>query len=271
MLPRFPIARKFIFAFLLVSIMPLVILGFWTLRSMMEIGESAINSTTAQLESRARESLELRAIELAKRVSQSLQTCEADLLTLKMLPKDPEVYLRFSLNHRRDIWIRDHLDGNPTEIHKELPLYKEISFIGADGMERVRILDDRIVDPSGLRNVGKPENTTYKSERYFEEASKLKPNEINVSHLTRWYVSQAGQSPEGRNYEGVIRFSTLCTDDQGRFEGIIVLSLDHRHLMELTQHILPTEERFVVSPDYSSGNYAFMFDDEGWIISHPKR
>ena len=271
MLPRFPIARKFVFAFLLVSIMPLVILGFWTLCSMMEIGESAINSTTAQLESRARESLELRAIELAKRVSQSLQTCESDLLTLKMLPKDPEVYLRFSLNHRRDIWIRDLVDGNPTEIHKELPLYKEISFVGADGMERVRILDDRIVDQSGLRDVGKPENTTYKSERYFEEASKLKPNEIDVSHLTGWYVSQGSRSPGGRNYEGVIRFATPCTDDQGWFEGVIVLSLDHRHLMELTQHILPTDERFAVSPDYSSGNYAFMFDDEGWIISHPKR
>jgi PAS domain S-box-containing protein len=35
-------------------------------------------------------------------------------------------------------------------------------------------------------------------------------------------------------------------------------------------HILPTEDRFVVFPSYESGNYAFMFDDEGWIISHPK-
>jgi len=40
--------------------------------------------------------------------------------------------------------------------------------------------------------------------------------------------------------------------------------------MEMTQHILPTEERFVVFPSYLSGNYAFMFDDEGWIICHPK-
>ncbi|MGO9017672.1 MAG: ATP-binding protein [Syntrophobacteraceae bacterium] len=271
MLLRLSIAKKIIFAFLLLSISPLGILGFWTLRSMMEIGESAINSTTAQLESRARESLELRAVELAKRVSQLLQSCEADLLTLKMLPQDPGVYLRFSLNHRRDIWTCDLVDGKPTEVHKELPLYKEIAFLGADGVERVRILDDHIVDQSGLRNVSKPENTTYKSERYFEEASRLKSNEINVSHLTGWYIGQGRQSPEGRNYEGVIRFATPCTDELGRFQGIIVLSLDHRHLMELTLHILPTEERFVVFPDYSSGNYAFMFDDQGWIISHPKR
>jgi len=268
---RFSIGKKFIFAFLLLSIMPLVVLGFWTLHSMREIGDSAINSATAQLESRARDSLELRAVELAKHVSQFLQSCDADLLTLKMLPRDPDVYLRFSLDHRRDIWVRDPANGNPTGIHKEVPLYKEIAFIGADGMERVRILDDHIVEPSGLRDVSKPADTTYKSEKYFEEASKLKSNEIRVSHLTGWYAGQGGQSSEGRNYEGVIRFSTPCMDYQDRFEGIILLSLDHRHLMELTQHVLPTEERFGVSPDYSSGNYAFMFDDEGWIISHPKR
>ncbi|SPF34023.1 putative Sensor histidine kinase, Cache_1 and HAMP domain-containing [Syntrophobacter sp. SbD1] len=267
---RFSIARKFIFAFLLLAMMPIVVLGFWTLRSMREIGDSAINSTTAQLESRARESLELRAVESAKRVSQFLQSREADLLTLKMLRRDPEVYLRFSLNHRRDIWVRDLVDGKAGEIHKELPLYKEISFVGADGTEQVRILDDRIIDKSGLRDVGKPENTTFKSERYFEKASVLKPDEISVSHLTGWYVSHE-RSLRGMTSEGVIRFATPCTDGQGRLEGVIVLSLDHRHLMELTQHILPTEERFAVSPDYSSGNYAFMFDDEGWIIAHPKR
>ncbi len=49
-----------------------------------------------------------------------------------------------------------------------------------------------------------------------------------------------------------------------------MLSLDHRHLMEFTQHVLPTDERFVVYPSYASGNYAFMFDDEGWKICHPK-
>jgi len=52
--------------------------------------------------------------------------------------------------------------------------------------------------------------------------------------------------------------------------GVVVLSLDHRHLMEFTQHITPTEESYVVFPSYDSGNYAFMFDDEGWMMTHPK-
>ncbi|MGO9414056.1 MAG: ATP-binding protein [Syntrophobacteraceae bacterium] len=275
---RFSIAKKFVFAFLLISVIPLGVLGFWTLGSIREIGQRAITSTTHQLESRARESLELRAIELAKRVSQSLQSGEADLLTLKMLPRNPQVYRRFSLNHRRDIWTRELVDGKLLEVHKEIPLYSEISFIGPDGVERVRIMGDEIQGPSKLRDVSKPENTTYKSERYFGEALKLKSGEIWVSHVTGWYTPQrqqpkqnAADAADGSRYDGVVRFATPCIGEDGRFEGMVLLSLDHRHLMELTLHILPTEERFAVYPDYASGNYAFMFDDQGWIISHPKR
>jgi PAS domain S-box-containing protein len=51
---------------------------------------------------------------------------------------------------------------------------------------------------------------------------------------------------------------------------VVVLSLDHRHLMEFTQHISPTEDRQVVFPPCDSGNYAFMFDNEGWIITYPR-
>jgi signal transduction histidine kinase len=59
-------------------------------------------------------------------------------------------------------------------------------------------------------------------------------------------------------------------DELGERSGVLVLSLDHRHLMEFTQHITPEEEQFTVFPSYASGNYAFMFDHEGWMIAHPK-
>jgi signal transduction histidine kinase len=51
---------------------------------------------------------------------------------------------------------------------------------------------------------------------------------------------------------------------------MVVLSLDHRHLMEFTQHIDPGRNYSTIFPSYKSGNYAFLFDDEGWIITHPK-
>lgn len=279
MLLRFSITKKFIFAFLLLSMIPLCVLGVTTLYSVRILGQRAIDSSSSQLEQRARESLELRAIELANRVSQFLNACEADLLTVRMLPRDADVYRRFSLSHRRTIWTREGTNDRPVEVHREIPLYREIAWVDRDGMEQVRIVADEIIAAHELRDVSRPENTTYRSERYFANVMKLKPGEIYVSHVVGWYVTREEQlqgardveeAVEGRRFEGVVRFALQCLEEGGQPAGVVVLSLDHRHLMEMTLHVLPTEERFVVFPSYASGNYAFMFDDEGWIISHPK-
>ncbi len=276
---RFSIRRKFALAFLGLSVVPLSVLGYTTLENLRVIGEHAIESSTSQLEQRAREALELRAIDLANRVSLFLHACEVDLFTLKMMPRRAEVYRDFSAIHTRTIWTREGTNAHPVEVHRELPLYRELAFIDADGRERIRILDDQIVEESALRDVSRPENTTYRSERYFDEARRLGDGAVFTSRVTGWHVTQDEQlqgakSPEeaveGRKYEGVVRMATPCFTPGGQFDGLVMLSIDHRHLMELTLHILPTEERFVVFPSYSSGNYAFMFDDEGWIISHPK-
>ena len=52
--------------------------------------------------------------------------------------------------------------------------------------------------------------------------------------------------------------------------GYVTLALDHTHLMEFTDHIVPTPERFSDISDAGSGNYAFMWDFEGRNISHPR-
>jgi signal transduction histidine kinase len=100
-----------------------------------------------------------------------------------------------------------------------------------------------------------------------------------VSHLTGYHVSKQEQlngadepenAFEGKNYQGVIRFAAATFDRRGSFNGAVVISLDHRHLMEFSQHIDPGNKFSTVFPSYKSGNYAFIFDDEGWIITHPK-
>ncbi len=271
--------KKFLLAFLVLSLGPLTILGLFTIYHIRQVGIQAIDSTARQLERKSKEAIELRAVELAHRVSRFLKDCESDLRTLQVLPRSAHIYQQFSKNHRGEIWTREGTNRSYREVRRLIPLYKEIAFIGPDGRERIRIVDDRIVDERELRDVSRPENTTYKSERYFHETRRLPAGEIYVSHVTGWYVTReeqlAGASSveeavEGRKYEGVVRFATGCYGDDGSFQGMVMLSLDHRHLMEMTQHVLPTEERFVVFPSYSSGNYAFMFDDEGWIIAHPK-
>ncbi|SMC25273.1 PAS domain S-box-containing protein [Desulfacinum hydrothermale DSM 13146] len=271
------IFRKFLLAFLALSLVPLCVLGFFTIERIRQVGTRAVESTTRELERKSKEAIEVRAVELARRVSVFLKACEADLRTLQMLPRDAQVYQDFSRTHRGEIWTREGTNEDHTEVRRRIPLYKEVAFIGPDGRERIRVVDDRIVGEGELRDVSVPRNTTYKSETYFQETRRLPADQIHVSHVTGWYVSREEQlgrassveeAVEGAKYEGVVRFALPCRDDDGSFQGMVMLSLDHRHLMEMTQHILPTEERFVVFPSYSSGNYAFMFDDEGWIISH---
>jgi signal transduction histidine kinase len=130
-----------------------------------------------------------------------------------------------------------------------------------------------------LRDVSIPANTTYLTETYFNAARELPEGQIYVSHVTGWHVNKQAQlagvdtpeeAVEGATYEGVVRFARPVFTKDGQLKGVVVLSLDHRHLMEFTQHITPTEDRFVIFPSYQSGNYAFMFDNEGWIITHPK-
>ncbi len=47
------------------------------------------------------------------------------------------------------------------------------------------------------------------------------------------------------------------------------MALDHTHIMEFTDHVVPTEERFSDISDAGSGNYAWLWDNQGQCISHP--
>jgi len=96
-----------------------------------------------------------------------------------------------------------------------------------------------------LADVSVPANTRFKSETYFSETARLGKGEIYVSRVTGFHLSkqeQLGSAPDsesafgGKEFAGVVRFATPVIDRQGRFDGIIVISLDHKHLMEFSQH-----------------------------------
>lgn len=52
--------------------------------------------------------------------------------------------------------------------------------------------------------------------------------------------------------------------------GYVTLALDHTHIMEFTDHVVPTEERFSDISDAGSGNYAFLWDYQNKCISHAR-
>jgi len=174
------------------------------------------------------------------------------------------------------------------------PLYLEMTFVGTDGQEKIKVATSALSN-SKLKDISKRENTLWKAETYFAELGKLKPGDIYVSRMIGPYVGskvigpytpekakKAGipfepeksgyagkENPLGKRFQGLIRWATPVSE-QGKIVGYLTLALDHTHIMEFTDHLVPTPERFSAISDAASGNYAFMWDFEGRNISHPR-
>jgi signal transduction histidine kinase/HAMP domain-containing protein len=273
---RFNLFSKVLGSFLLLSLLPLGLLLFNSEHSLREVEELLREQTSAALDEQAVGVLKKRSELVADQVSAFLQEVEGDLHDLSLISPTEDLYLKFSANHQRDLWYRRGTNEAPLEIRESLPLYSELAYVAADGQELLRIVDG--MASAELRNVADPAQTTFRTENYFAKAAALPPGEIWVTRLAGWYVSRDEQlagaenpyeAVQGRTYRGVIRFVAPLYR-AGTFSGLVVLSLDHRHLLEFTQHINPLVDADVVFPSYDSGNYAFMFDDQGWMVTHPK-
>ncbi len=178
---------------------------------------------------------------------------------------------------------------------EERPLYLEMTFVDPDGMEQIKVSNSELLSNERV-DVSKKENTFCKAETYFNALKTLKPGEIYVSEVIGPYVKgfliggpysearakEAGipfepeksayagkENPLGKRFRGLIRWAMPVVEN-GQITGYVTLALDHTHLMEFTDHIVPTDERYVTTSDAGSGNYAFMWDYKGRNISHPR-
>ncbi|WP_321491367.1 ATP-binding protein [uncultured Desulfobacter sp.] len=175
------------------------------------------------------------------------------------------------------------------------PLYVEMTYVDLSGMEKIKVSQGWRTSET-LLDVSKKENTFCKAETYFESLKKLKPGQIYVSDVIGAYVKgflpggvynrvraeKAGiafepqnsgyagfENPLGIRFKGLVRWATPVVV-KGEITGYVTLALDHTHIMEFTDHVVPTDARYCITPDAGTGNYAFMWDYKGRNISHPR-
>jgi hypothetical protein len=332
---RFGILSKMIVSFLLVSILPLVILGYIAGRNLEQVGLEAVNSaekmgmgslrateelgvmaikdSVQALDEKSTEAIELRTVELAQRIADFLYERDKDILFLASVRRDPARYLQIYQNARKDVILPTPSAGqgapdlesapyidwqnpdnktswrhNPPYGFNRVskPLYREITFVDLAGQEQIKIVDSRV--SSDLRSVKDRVNTYCKAEDYFSRLVDLEEGEIYVSRVIGPYVKgwlyktgegikvkpesgYAGkENPHGRRFEGIIRWATPVFARDGEKLGYVTMALDHTHVMEFTDHVIPTEERFAEHSDGGSGNYAFLWDDQDKCISHAR-
>ena len=250
--------------FFLLIVIPLSLMAFLIANGIFKVGDTARERATTVLDLKSQEEIKIRAINTAEEVANFLRERENDVLVASILPGTEAAYKAFVDQKKRNLWVKDR-DGKIQKV--AAPLYSEMSLIDRSGNEIVRIANGAVAGKNQLKNVAAPAGTTYKSEDYFSKAVGLGKGEVYVSHVTGWYVTKQ-EFEKGKRFSGLVRYATPIFD-KGGLSGVVVLSLDYRHLAAFTDHVIPTQADYVYEADASTGNYAYMVDNKGFIISHP--
>jgi len=255
----FTVARVF---FLLIVI-PLSLMAILIANGIFKLGITAKERAVTVLDQKSQEEIKIRTVNTADEVASFLSERKKDLLVATIIPATEAAFKQFVNENKRNIWVK----SNDKIVQEPALLYTEMAFIDRNGNEQIKISNGQVVPKSKLVNVSTPANTTYNSEDYFNKAKALNKGDIYVSRVTGWYVNRQ-EFEQNKRFTGVIRFATPLFSKEG-FSGVVVLALDYRHLAGFTDHIIPTQAQLVFEADASTGNYAYMVDNKGFMISHP--
>jgi hypothetical protein len=228
-----------------------------------KLGVTVKERAVTALDQKSQEEIKVRAVNTAEEVANFLTERKKDTLIATIIPASEPVFKNFVNENRKNIWIKE--DGKIRQV--SAPLYTEMTLIDRNGNERIKISNGAIVPGSKLVNVSDPANTTYRSETYFQKAKTLNKGEVYVSPVTGWYLNRTAFE-KGKRYSGIVRFATPLFSQEG-LAGVVSLTLDYRHLAAYTDHIIPTQAAPVFEADAATGNYAYMVDHRGYVISHP--
>lgn len=308
-----------------------------------QLRDIAVTDSSKALNDSAVEKIERMSTDTAARVAAFLYGRDDDILYLAKIEPTEENFRTFAESRRGRVaipgewkladdgqsWVplkecsntrsggistnreNDDMDGfhyrNPDPFeYRYIPLYDEITYVGLDGSELVKVVTDSTkvnhpLDPR-KRNVSDRSNTYIKAETYYGRLSELAPGEIYVSDVVGAYVGSnyigmyvpgivaeatgeweddipyepeaqayAGmENPNGKRFEGIIRWAAPVTGADGAITGYVTLALNHDHIMAFVDHLTPQNKRYTEFPSAYEGNYASIWDYQCRNICHPR-
>ncbi|HKJ27153.1 MAG TPA: cache domain-containing protein, partial [Anaerolineales bacterium] len=255
---------KIFFAMLALAVVPALVLGWLAIEAGSQAGDLSTSLSRTALDAKSQEALKLQAVMTADSIAAFLEEREADLADLALLPRTGEAYQSFSRQHTGELWGVE----SGEEYRRQEPLYMDVAWVGADGLERVKVQDGQVIPEGDLRSVDDPDTSRYPAAGWFADTVSLPDGECYVGHLNGYFLS-ADAYQAGQRYDGIIRFARPVFSADGALEGVVTLALDYRHLAQFSAHIVPDQSGLAAEPDVSSGSYAYLIDDLGWTMVHP--
>ncbi|MDR0423987.1 MAG: response regulator [Clostridiales Family XIII bacterium] len=310
------------------------------------VRDIAVNDATKALDQSAKENIERMTTNTARRLADFLYARDSEILYAATLTPSEDAYREFIENRTSRVlqgsewvlspdgesWIpatpRDATltDGEGVSTNDEnndmngfkyrpadeftyvdIPLYDEITFVGLDGRELVKVVasgSPKTNYPMShvKRDVSQKRNTYVRAEEYFHKLQGLSPGGIYVSDVIGAYVganyigmytpsnleqaaktreyeieyapedqAYAGEeNPKGQRFEGIVRWASPVEGPDGETIGYVTLALNHDHIMEFVDHLTPTKERYTELASAYEGNYAFVWDYKCRSICHPR-
>ncbi len=237
---------KICFFAALVSVLPLLVAAWLSLRTATGVAQDLVRQNLAQL-----------AAQVAERVSYTLVSIEADLEILAGLPPGKEALKTFALSQRRELFTET--GGSRTRV--DVPKYREVALYSSDGAPLLTVVDDVVIaDTIPFR----PHKNRWCEADDFIAAAVAAAGKPVVTPLVGCHYSVSRYKPgEGRlgpHFDGGVRVSKAVATTGGEGHSVATLVLSELHLAWALQ---------AVSEIAGNETWALMMDREGWVLSHP--
>lgn len=228
-------------------------LGILIIFSLMLVGVYSNYKSSNALEKAIIHELLNKAEVDASQMLTRLQAIEADLRLLANVPPIQGI-IRATQNRGRD-----PLDGSSLKLWQQRlrsiflnmarynKHYMQIRFIGANGMELIRVDSDgknaKVIPPEKLQNKGK--------KSYFINTAALLRGKVYVSVLDLNMERGKIEQP----FKPVIRYGTPVYDSNNLFQGIVIINVFGTHVLDILKEDI--------------GKHVYLINKKGYYLKHP--